>query len=73
MPLQAFLENRGMIMQKKAGNRKDERAVGIDLERGSIVKKSLYAAVASIMILCSACAGQGCLRQIMKLYQTAVR
>ena len=59
MPLQAFLENRGMIMQKKAGNRKDERAVGIDLERGSIVKKSLYAAVASIMILCSACAGQG--------------
>ena len=50
MPLQAFLENRGMIMQKKAGNRKDERAVGIDLERGSIVKKSLYAAVASIMI-----------------------
>ena len=46
-------------MQKKAGNRKDERAVGIDLERGSIVKKSLYAAVASIMILCSACAGQG--------------
>ena len=48
-----------MIMQKKAGNRKDERAVGIDLERGSIVKKSLYAAVASIMILCSACAGQG--------------
>lgn len=59
MPLQIFGENRGMILQKKAGNREDEGAAGIDLERRPIVKKNLYVAVASIMVLCSACAGQG--------------
>lgn len=39
MPLQIFGENRGMILQKKAGNREDEGAAGIDLERRPIVKK----------------------------------
>lgn len=55
MPLQTFGENRGV---KKAGNRDDEGTVGIVVERRPIVKKSLYVALTSIMVLCSACAGQ---------------